>query len=154
MPPIPIPETKSRPAFAWRRSRQALVALGWLNVGIGMAGVVLPLLPTTPFLLVALWAFGKSSPRFHEWLHTHPRFSPLLQDWQQERAVPSYAKALALLMMASSVIWLATSDTPTTVVLMVSGGLACVALWIVTRARPSRRIREGEQINPFWWRSL
>src|SRR5690606_41134853 len=57
-------------------------------VGLALAGTVLPLLPTTPFLLVAAWAFARSSPRLDAWLHAHPRLGPPLAAWQARRAIP------------------------------------------------------------------
>jgi uncharacterized protein len=134
-------------------SRPALIAFGWLNVGLGMIGVVLPIMPTTVFMLIALWAFSKSSPQFHDWLYTHPRFGPVLQAWQLERAIPGYAKALALSMMLISIAWLGSSSAPAAVVLVVSTGLGVLALWIVTRARPSAT-RKPRQAPPSWRRAL
>ena len=84
------PLTQNRPEAAFTRLgiRPALVAFGWLNVGLGMLGTILPIMPTTVFLLVALWSFSKSSPYFHDWLYTHPRFGPTLKVWRDERAIP------------------------------------------------------------------
>jgi hypothetical protein len=135
-----------------------LIAFGWLNVGLGMVGAILPVMPTTVFMLMALWAFSKSSPRFHRWLYTHPRFGPVLQDWQQERAIPGPTKALALTMMAVSIAWLGASSAPFAVVLVVSTGLGMLALWIVTPARPGRARRNSTDPqtvdDPFWRRAL
>jgi len=153
MSSITTPQPQSRSAFARYGARPALIAFGWLNVGIGLVGVVLPLLPTTVFLLIALWAFSKSSPRFHTWLYSHPRFGPVLHDWHMERAIPGYAKALALTMMGISVAVIGASSAPPAVVLVVSTGLGVVALWIVTRARPSRSIKRQKPV-PIWRRSL
>jgi len=115
--------------------RVALLAFGWINVGLGFAGAFLPVLPTTPFLLVALWAFAQSSRRFHDWLYNHPKFGPTLRDWRDHRVVPVRAKALSLSMMATSlayVTFFVAEDwrLPTS--------MACVmvptAIWLVTRA--------------------
>lgn len=56
--------------------RWCLMALGWLAFATGIVGIVLPLLPTTPFMLLAAALFARSSPRFHRWLLTHPWFGP------------------------------------------------------------------------------
>lgn len=60
-----------------------------------MAGIVLPLLPTVPFLLLATFCFARSSERMHNWLVTHPRFGPAITDWQQNGAIGIRAKKLA-----------------------------------------------------------
>jgi uncharacterized membrane protein YbaN (DUF454 family) len=72
---------------------------------LGVLGVVLPVVPTTPFMLVALWAFSTSSERFHRWLYHHRIFGPPLQRWQRERSLPVWTKALALGSMAASLAY-------------------------------------------------
>jgi uncharacterized membrane protein YbaN (DUF454 family) len=62
-------------------------------------GVVLPLLPTTPFLLLAAWCFARSSPRFHHWLLYRSWFGSYLRHWQQHRALPPGAKWKAVLVI-------------------------------------------------------
>ena len=95
-----------------RRRRLPYVVLAYVCVGLGAAGVVLPLLPTTPFLLVAAWAASRGSPRLDAWLHGHPRFGPTLRAWRDERAVPTRAKWLACgLMFASWLIMLALASS-------------------------------------------
>ncbi|UCC57403.1 MAG: YbaN family protein [Gammaproteobacteria bacterium] len=81
--------------------------LGWCFFGLGAVGTVVPGLPTTPFMLLALWAFSKSSRRFHLWLYTHPLFGPPLQQWRSHRVIPDRAKYLALATMAVSFVYLA-----------------------------------------------
>lgn len=74
-------------------------AVGLIALALAVAGAVLPLLPTTPFLLVAAWAFAKGSPRLHDWLIGHDRFGPLIRNWQTHRAISRPAKRGALLSM-------------------------------------------------------
>lgn len=85
-----------------RTARYALICLGWLCVGLGVVGIVVPGLPTTPFLLIAAWAFSKSSERFQAWLINHPRFGPYVKDWRERGAIPRKAKFLAVGMMTTS----------------------------------------------------
>ena len=80
--------------------------LGWCFFGLGAVGALLPGLPTTPFMLLALWAFSKSSQRFHDWLYAHPIFGPPLQKWRSHRVIPGKAKLLAVTTMALSFIYL------------------------------------------------
>lgn len=115
-------------------TRYALIAFGWLNVAVGVAGMVLPLLPTTVFLLIALWAFAKSSPRFHAWLYTHPRLGPPVRAWHQYRAIPTQAKILAVTVMTLSVVYTALFVASDWVLPTAVGAvLAPIAAWIVTR---------------------
>ncbi|EPQ6907818.1 DUF454 family protein, partial [Citrobacter freundii] len=62
-------------------------------------GVVLPLLPTTPFILLAAWCFARSSPRFHDWLLYRSWFGGYLRHWQKHRAMPPGAKPRAILLI-------------------------------------------------------
>lgn len=83
-------------------ARIVLVAFGWLNVVLGMIGAVLPGMPTTVFLLIALWAFSRSSERFQLWLWNHPRFGSSLRAWRLHRVIPLKAKIMAASMMTAS----------------------------------------------------
>lgn len=75
--------------------RWLYVALGLAALVTGVVGIFLPLLPTTPLLLVALWAFSKSSRRLHQWLYHHPRLGPGLRRWRNHRVIPVRVKATA-----------------------------------------------------------
>ncbi len=68
--------------------------------------MVVPGLPTTPFMLLALWAFSKSSKRFHAWLYSHPLFGPPIQDWERHRVISLPVKILALLAMVGALAYM------------------------------------------------
>ncbi len=78
------------------------MAFAWLNVGLGLVGAVAPGMPTTVFLIIATWAFSKSSERFRLWLWNRPRFGPSIRTWHQHRVIPRRAKVAAAVMMAAS----------------------------------------------------
>lgn len=86
--------------------RPVLFVIGWTFLALGAVGVVVPGLPTVPFMLVALWAFARSSRRFHDWLYGHPVFGPPLQDWHNHGIIPLRAKLLAVLTMAVSLVYM------------------------------------------------
>lgn len=84
--------------------------LAYISLSLGVAGIALPLLPTTPFVLLAAWCASRSSPAFEAWLHDHRTFGPVIRNWRDQQAVPVQAKWLALAMLAVSwsLLWLAT----------------------------------------------
>ena len=82
--------------------RWCLMALGWLAFATGIVGIVLPLLPTTPFMLLAAALFARSSPRFHGWLLAHPWFGPPILDWQQYRGIRRHARRRAFVFILIS----------------------------------------------------
>lgn len=75
--------------------RHVYLVLGLAFVALGFIGVFLPVLPTTPFLILAAACFARSSPRLEHWLLSHPRFGPLLRAWREHRAIPRKAKLMA-----------------------------------------------------------
>ena len=79
--------------------RTILIIIGWLAVVLGTIGVVLPLLPTTPFILLAAWCFARSSPRFHHWLLYRSWFGGYLRHWQRYKAMPPGAKPRAIIVI-------------------------------------------------------
>lgn len=77
------------------------IRLFWLVVGLvslalGVVGAILPLLPTTPFLLLAAFAFARSSPKLAAWLDAHPQFGPLIANWRDHGAIGKRAKIAAM----------------------------------------------------------
>ncbi|MGN6827170.1 YbaN family protein [Paucibacter sp. M5-1] len=84
----------------------------WLLAGgvcllLGIVGIFLPLLPTTPFVLLAAFCFSRGSRRCEDWLLNHPRLGPVVRDWRATRAIPLRAKQFATAMMALSSLWAA-----------------------------------------------
>jgi uncharacterized protein len=80
------------------------VAGGWICVGLAVIGSVLPLLPTTPFLLLASWCFYRGSPRIHAWLHRSKTFGPTLDDWQHYRGIRRSVKNRAFTLVGAVVL--------------------------------------------------
>lgn len=80
-----------------------LIAVGMLSVGLGIAGIFLPLLPTTPFLLLSAWCFARSSDRFYAWLMNHPALSIYIKSYLEKRGVPLKTKAIALVLLWTSI---------------------------------------------------
>jgi len=90
------------PVMGGRFGKTGFRILAYISVTLAAAGVILPLLPTTPFVLLAAFFASKGSPAFAQWLEDHPRFGPAIDQWRTRRAVPGRAKVLACGMMALS----------------------------------------------------
>lgn len=83
--------------------RYSLMAAGWLSIALGVIGIFLPVMPTTPFLLLAAACFLRSSPRFYRWLVGHPRLGPWVRDYLEGEGIPLRAKVYAIATMWLSV---------------------------------------------------
>ena len=81
-----------------------LLAIGWLSVALGVIGIFLPVLPTTPFLLLAAACFVRSSRRFYLWLVTHPRLGPWIRDYLEGQGIPLKGKVYAIGLMWCSIL--------------------------------------------------
>jgi uncharacterized membrane protein YbaN (DUF454 family) len=134
MPPSPDPAPK--PAGR-RLARGVWLALGLTCVALGFIGAVVPLMPTTVFLILAVACFARSSPRLETWLLDHPRFGPTLRAWRQERAIPRPAKIMACLGMTLGLFlfwWGAHPRWP--FLLLAAGLLGLCAAYVVSRPAP------------------
>jgi hypothetical protein len=80
------------------------IGLGWFFVGLGVVGIVTPLLPSTVFFIVAAWFFSKSSDRFYSWLINHPRFGKFIRDYREKRGMPLKSKIIAVLMLNITIL--------------------------------------------------
>lgn len=96
--PIPTSTRDKIKVFLWK-------VMGVFCVGLAILGAILPILPTTVFLLMATACFAKSSPRMQRMLLNNKTFGPLIHDWQQHRSIPRKAKRVALLTIVLSVTW-------------------------------------------------
>ncbi|MEO5838000.1 MAG: YbaN family protein [Acidimicrobiales bacterium] len=115
---------------------------GWLAVGVGAVGIVVPGLPTTVFFIIAAWCFGKSSPRFERWVLDLPRIGPMVRSYREGLGMPRRAKVAALTMMwiaiAISAVFL--RDRLAIVVVVIALGLIGSA-YIVWRVPTREQVR-------------
>jgi uncharacterized protein len=107
--------------------------LALVCVVLGLVGVVVPGLPTVPFLLVAAWSGGKGWPRLEAWLLAHPRHGADIRRWRDHRAVPRRAKWLASATMLVSMALIMASAAPLWIKLVVPAVMASVACWLWLR---------------------
>lgn len=98
--------TAQRSPRLGRAGRSVLLVVGFLCTGLGVVGLVVPLLPTTPFLLLAAACFARSSERFHRRLLEHPRLGPFVSGYLDGSGIPARAKATAI-----GLLWLGISPS-------------------------------------------
>jgi uncharacterized membrane protein YbaN (DUF454 family) len=122
-------ESAPRIRTGWRRF--GLVMLGLALVGMGYLGVLLPGLPTTPFLLAASYCFIRSSPRLHRWLRRSPVLGRILHDWEVHRGIRRPVKVFAIVLVVAVVgSSIAFSSLPVWVKVLF-GGLALVGITVI-----------------------
>jgi uncharacterized protein len=128
-PPLRGPAPRGVRRWPW-------LLLAYLCLALAVLGVLLPVLPTTPFVLVAAWAAARGSRRLHDWLQAHRLFGPMIRDWQREGAVSRRAKQVALISMlvcalimlrVSPSLWLAAFGC---------GVMTVVGVWLWLRPEP------------------
>ena len=116
--------------------RITLILIGLTSLALGAIGVFVPLLPTTPFVLVAAIAFANSSERLHQWLLDHDVFGPLIHNWRRYGAISRSTKGVSLLSMAAIILISVLLDVPTYIIVIQALALSASALFIVTRPLP------------------
>ena len=127
-------------------ARWALLVFGWLMVVLGMIGVVVPGMPTTVFLIIAVWAFSKCSVRFQQWLWKHKTFGPPIRAWHLHRVIPVKAKVMASGMMTVSFVYVTFFVAEDWVFpALLAAVLVPSSAWILTRASAAPAAAEAAQ---------
>ena len=119
-------------------ARWCLLALAVLSLVLGVIGIFVPMLPTVPFLLLAAWAAGHSSPRLSNWLENHPRLGPPITDWRRAGVVSRRAKWAATLAMTASAIAMLVLLRNHWAALAAVSTMACVLAWLWLRPEQAR----------------
>ncbi len=116
--------------------RISLILIGLVSLALGGIGIFLPLLPTTPFVLVAAIAFANSSERLHQWLLDHEVFGPLIDNWRRHGAISRSTKIVSLVSMLAIIAISVALAVPTHVIVIQVLVLSASAIFIVTRPLP------------------
>lgn len=119
--------------------RWLFAALAYLFVALALLGLVIPGLPTTPFVLLAAWAASRGSRRVHDWLLAHRHLGPALIAWREERAVATRPKALAVAFLAASWLVMLWRGIPDWLLALLAALFVVVGGFVVTRPRPAGR---------------
>jgi uncharacterized membrane protein YbaN (DUF454 family) len=123
-----------------------LLACGWTSLGLGAAGLVLPVLPTVPFVLLAAACFLRGSERHYRWLVSHPVFGPHVADYLAGKGLRRRAKVTALATLWASVLLSVLVFIPLpaadVAVLAIAGAVSAYILWL-----PTNRTRRGETVE-------
>lgn len=112
------------------------IGMGAVCLGIGVAGTVLPLVPTTPLLLLAAFCFARSSERLHDWLVNHPTLGPPIADWRRDRAIRRSAKRLATIAVAAAMSASLLLGVGGMVLALQAATLLVVLIFLWTRPEP------------------
>ncbi len=118
------------------RFRWAWWLLAYASLGLGLVGIVIPGLPTVPFVLLAAFAAARGSARLHRRLLAHPQFGPMIRDWQAQGAVSRRAKWLATFMMSACAAIMFLAAPKTWMAASGSAIMALVAFWLWRRPEP------------------
>jgi uncharacterized membrane protein YbaN (DUF454 family) len=128
-----VPEQRRARIVRW-----LLIVAGALSLALAVVGMVLPLLPTVPFLLLTAACWSRASPRWHRWLLARPRLGPAIARWERERTVPRRAKLTAIALIVPSMatsIWLVRNHAWLPWVL---AGVAVLVILFILRLRETR----------------
>lgn len=134
--PVNFAPRRALPAMLTRAARLAWLCVGLVALSLGAIGIALPLLPTTPFILVAALAFARSSNRLHDWLITHNIFGPLIDNWQRYGAISQRAKVVSVTSMGLLIVISLALAAPVSLIVLQLVVLGIAALFILSRPSP------------------
>lgn len=123
------------------------IALGCFCVVAATIGVALPLLPTTPFLLLAAYAFARSSPRLHRWLLAHKRFGPMIENWRRYGAIDRKTKIYSIGAMVAAFAASVLLGVAPLLLLIQAVVLAGAGTFVLTRPTPPANASEGVAVD-------
>lgn len=109
------------------------LTIGWVAVALGAIGALLPVFPTVPFLILAVWAFSRSSARLRDRILHHPKFGPPIRAWKENGVISRLAKVWAISAMTVGVIWAIWLQLPPYILVPQAAVCSLVALYLVTR---------------------
>jgi len=117
-----------------------LLFLGTLSLVLGVIGMFLPVLPTTPFILLSAWCYYRSSPRFHDWLVNHPRLGPIVEEYANDEGMNRDSKIKALAMTWIAVIFTMVVFLDSIQMRLLVMGLAIIGTIVILRikTRPNK----------------
>lgn len=120
------------------------VGFAYLFLGLALAGIAVPLLPTTPFLLLALYCATRGSESLQRWMFEHPRFGPMLREWDERQAIPLSGKLLSAvgLIAAGVMAWPRLSSVGAQVALVAA--LLAISAYVWSRPGPRRQAPGGD----------
>ena len=107
--------------------------IGIVSLALGAVGIILPLLPTTPFIILAAFSFGKSSPALQAWLESNQTFGPIIADWKKNGAIAPRYKAIAVTMMIAALILSVVLDVSATIIAIQAICILAAATFVLTR---------------------
>jgi uncharacterized membrane protein YbaN (DUF454 family) len=119
-----------------RAARITWLVVGLLALALGAIGIALPVLPTTPFILLAAFAFAQSSEKLHRWLLDHNVFGPLIDNWQRHGAISRRTKVISVVTMAALPVISLLMSAPAVVVIVQVAVLGGAAAFVLTRPEP------------------
>lgn len=126
--------------------RTSFVLMGHASLAVGFVGIFVPLLPTTPFILLAAMCYSRGSDRFHTWIHQHPRFGPIISEWREHRAISARAKLAAVVMVVLSISYSVIRLSPPWKIVAVLIG-AGVLTFILSRPSTGRRLASKGELD-------
>jgi uncharacterized membrane protein YbaN (DUF454 family) len=115
-------------------ARWGALVLAYFFLALAIIGIVVPGLPTVPFLLLSAWFAAKGSKRLHRWLYAHPHFGKLLIDWERQGAISRSSKVIAVIMLA--IAWVVMYLQITNFWVMVGMTLLLVSIMVYLLSRP------------------